>query len=78
MSGFSLIAEISNSVELCLALSVQHLKHGCQIAFVYGDSSPTKPRMMRFNAPQPSPGSWIERFEGSIRSTESSIREFGC
>jgi hypothetical protein len=54
LPGFSLIAEISNSVELCLALSVQHLKPGRQIALREGDSSPPKPRAVRFNAPQAS------------------------
>ena len=35
--GMSPIVEISDSVELCLALSVQHLKSGRQIALREGD-----------------------------------------
>jgi hypothetical protein len=39
-----------------------------QIALRVGDSSSTRPRAMRFNAPQPpAPGSWVE-FDKSIRS----------
>jgi hypothetical protein len=37
--GMSPIVEISDSVELCLVLSVQHLKAGGQIALREGDSS---------------------------------------
>jgi hypothetical protein len=50
--GMSPIVEISDSVELRLALSVQHLKSGRQIALRESDSSSTKPREMRFNALQ--------------------------
>jgi hypothetical protein len=43
LHGSSPIVEISGSVELCLALCVQRLKPGPQIALREGDSSSTKP-----------------------------------
>jgi len=50
LPGFSLIAEISNSVELCLALSSSTLSLDIRLPCVKATDS--QPQAMRFDAPQ--------------------------